>query len=261
MRGGARERWRYDVRVCPEILRRQLAGVVYPYDNAQTHLNRTRRIMASERNNRTSTSRSREGADRSSRRASGRATAAGTRSAARTGERAGSRASQRGSRRTSGFMRYAADNRVVQAVYQLTTGPARYAFYGLIVLAVAISVYFPVRDLYAAYRTGDILERQLEVRNDYNKGLEDDVDHLLSTEGIEDIAREDLGLVLPGEHAVTVTGIDPEDTDEEDAAGTSSEVEQAEQAAAEEAPWYIKLLDVVFFYQGVEGQTVASTGE
>ena len=217
--------------------------------------------MASERNNRPSASRPREGGDRSSRRASERAAATGTRGAARGSERAGSGATRRGSHRTSGFMRYAADNRAVQAVYQFTTGPARYAFYGLIALAVAISVYFPVRDLYAAYRTGDILERQLEVRNDYNKGLEDDVDHLLSTEGIEDIAREDLGLVLPGEHAVTVTGIDPEDTDEEDATGTSSEVEQAEQAAAEDAPWYIKLLDAVFFYQGGEGQTVASTGE
>ncbi len=217
--------------------------------------------MASESNNRPSASRAREGGDRSSRRASGRAAATGTRGATRSSERAGSGATRRGSHRTSGFMRYAADNRAVQAVYQFTTGPARYAFYGLIALAVAISVYFPVRDLYAAYRTGDILERQLEVRNDYNKGLEDDVNHLLSTEGIEDIAREDLGLVLPGEHAVTVTGIDPEDTDEKDATGTSSEVEQAEQAAAEEAPWYIKLLDAVFFYQGVEGQTVASTGD
>lgn len=229
-------------------------------------------------------------------------------------------------------MRYAADNRIVQAIYGFTTGPSRYVFFGLVVLAVLIGVYFPVRDLYTAYRTGDILERQLEVRNAYNEQLEGEVNRLLSTEGIEDVAREELGLVMPGEHSVTVIGIDDEpaeeddgtkdpdsfpnpndasaeaedaenasddgeaskDTDSKDAeqkdanaedadsktdadsddsadeAGdaeksenptTSSEVEEAELAVVDDAPWYIKLLDVLFFYQGVEGQTVMSTGE
>lgn len=241
---------------------------------------------------------------------------------------------QRGSR-ASNFMRYAADNRIVQAIYGFTTGPSRYVFFGLVVLAVLIGVYFPVRDLYTAYRTGDILERQLEVRNAYNEQLEGEVNRLLSTEGIEDVAREELGLVMPGEHSVTVIGIDDEpaeegdgtkdpdsipnpndasaeaedaekasddgeaskDTDPKDAeqkdanaedadsktdadsddsankaneAGdaeksenptTSSEVEEAELAVVDDAPWYIKLLDVLFFYQGVEGQTVMSTGE
>ena len=41
---------------------------------------------------------------------------------------------------------------------------------------------------------------------------------------------------------------------------TSAEVEAAEQAVANDAPWYIKVLDAFFFYQGVEGQTVSSTG-
>lgn len=230
-------------------------------------------------------------------------------------------------------MRYAADNRIVQAIYGFTTGPSRYIFFGLVTLAVLIGVYFPVRDLYTAYRTGDILERQLEVRNAYNEQLEGEVDRLLSTEGIEDVAREELGLVMPGERSVTVIGIDDEPASEEgdgtrdpesirtsgddasegeDAEGasgegkaadaadqkdadqkdadqkddeskadaasddsanevdaanksesptTSSEVEEAELAVVDDAPWYIKLLDVLFFYQGVEGQTVKSTGE
>lgn len=216
-------------------------------------------------------------------------------------------------RRRSNFMRYAADNRVIQAIYSLTTGPARFAFYGLVVLAVGIGVYFPVRDLYAAYRTGEILERQLEVRSEYNKGLENEVDSLLSKEGIELAAREKLGLVMPGEHAVKVLGADAAEDDSADgsdgtaadasaddstdgsaadalsdgaassdagdsaasgaatgddasAAGaaepkTSNEVEEAEAAVAAESPWYIKVLDAVFFYNGVEGQTVASAGE
>ena len=225
-------------------------------------------------------------------------------------------------------MRSAADSRIVQAIYGFTTGPSRYIFFGLVTLAVLIGVYFPVRDLYTAYRTGDILARQLEVRNAYNEQLEGEVDRLLSTEGIEDVAREELGLVMPGEHSVTVIGIDDEPASEEDdgtkdpegirtsgddasegedaegASGegeatdaadqkdaaqkgdeskadaasddsaneagaasksedptTSSEVEEAELAVVDDAPWYIKLLDVLFFYQGVEGQTVRSTGE
>lgn len=210
-----------------------------------------------------------------------------------------------GSRRhRSNFMRYAADNRVVQTIYAITTGPWRFAFYGVIAAAIALSVYFPVRDLYAAYRTGDILERQLAVRESYNKTLETEVNKLLSTEGIEDAARRNLGLVMPGEHAVEVIGLEDEagdssgsadasdasadqsgdaSGDEGDASGaqdaastdsgasgsatgassdpnTSAEVEAAEQAVANDAPWYIKVLDAFFFYQGVEGQTVSSTG-
>lgn len=219
-----------------------------------------------------------------------------------------------GSRRhRSNFMRYAADNRVVQTIYAITTGPWRFAFYGVVAAAIALSVYFPVRDLYAAYRTGDILERQLAVRESYNKTLETEVNKLLSTEGIEDAARRNLGLVMPGEHAVEVIGLEDEAgdsssdgasgdsngsadasdasadqsgdaaddegdaSDAQDAASTdsgasgsatgassdpntSAEVEAAEQAVANDAPWYIKVLDAFFFYQGVEGQTVSSTG-
>ncbi len=256
--------------------------------------------------------------------------------------------------RRSNFMRYATDNRVVQTLYAITTGPWRFAFYGAVALAVAVSIYFPARDYYAAYRTGDILSRQLEVREAYNKELEAKVDKLLSTEGIKETARKKLGLVMPGEHAVEVIGIDDDtsssdsgqssgnspandaddaaasskaassakktngtdgangaaraadaqgnqgasadakdqansaaDAGTADAAGstadqadaskgktgdaasddaqsapsTSAEVEAAERAVAEDAPWYIHVLDALFFYQGVEGQTVSSTGE
>ena len=36
---------------------------------------------------------------------------------------------------------------------------------------------------------------------------------------------------------------------------------EAEQAALADAPWYIKMLDALFFYQGADGQAVASSGE
>ena len=214
-------------------------------------------------------------------------------------------------------MRYAADNRVVQFIYSLTTGSAKPFFYAAVVVAVLVSIYFPVRDLYSAYRTGIVLEQQLQIRSAYNEDLESRVDSLLSTEGIERAAREDLGLVMPGERVIDVVGLDEGSSSEGDASSTSgdsaagddsasgtasgsasddsegqagegaadsassedaasadggesagqdgpmtsTDVEQAEQAALADAPWYIKMLDALFFYQGADGQAVASSGE
>ncbi len=69
-----------------------------------------------------------------------------------------------------------------------------------------------------------------------------------STEGIERAAREDLGLVMPGERVIDVVGL------EDDAAAAAA-------GDAADASWYIRMLDALFFYQGAEGQSVASTGE
>lgn len=210
------------------------------------------------------------------------------------------------------FMRYASDNRVVQTVYGITTGPYRFLFYGVVALAVLLSLYFPVRDLYIAHRTNEILQRQLEIRETYNDGLQKDVDKLLSTEGIEDEARSSLGLVMPDEKRLEVTGLDeanqgssssdtnddaadkdagdkdasdaddtsaPDkdsdadnaDTADDDSASSdatpedaapsnSTEAEAAERAVTQDSPWYIQMLDALFFFDGVDGQRVASTG-
>ncbi len=233
--------------------------------------------------------------------------------AARDGSPARSRSSARArAGRGADLMRYAADNSVVRAIHGFTTGPYRWAFYLAVCAAVVLGVYFPVRDLYVAYRTGDILERQLAIREQYNESLQDDVDKLLSVEGIEETAREELGLVMPGEQAIDVIGLDDDASDADagkssgDAEGegsdagaddaadadasdadasdagtdpadavdngtpssdtsqeptTSAEVEAAEKAAAAEAPWYIKALDVLFFFDGAAGQKVVSTGQ
>lgn len=246
---------------------------------------------------------------------SSRAGGAGASSSRRSAARGG--ASSRTSPRRSTFMRYAADNRVVQFIYSLTTGSAKPFFYAAVVVAVLVSIYFPVRDLYSAYRTGIVLEQQLQIRSAYNEDLESRVDSLLSTEGIERAAREDLGLVMPGERVIDVVGLDEHSSSEGDASSTSgdsaagddsasgtasgsasddsegqagegavdsasseddasadggesagqdgpmtsTDVEQAEQAALADAPWYIKMLDALFFYQGADGQAVASSGE
>lgn len=234
-----------------------------------------------------------------------------TRAAAGRGSAASARAARAEARRGA-LMRYASDNRVVRAIYAITTGPYRLFFYLGVILVVGLSLYFPLRDLYTAHRTGEILRQQQEIRDAYNEKLQGEVNKLLSTEGIEDTARENLGLVKPGETAIDIVGLDDEepepaedaegadaaaDADTPDAADTtadadnpdatntdaaadaagepdaaapepetpaepttSAEAEAAERAVVEDAPWYIQLLDAIFFYQGTSGQKVTSTG-
>lgn len=147
------------------------------------------------------------GADASSRRPA-RGASSGERSGASAvdEERASRRAAYE-ARRQSSLMKYANDNRVVRALYDFTSGPYRAVFYVLVVAAIALGVYFPVRDLYIAHRTNGILQEQLAIREKYNESLEKEVNKYLSQEGIEEAAREQ-GMVMPGETPITVQGAD-----------------------------------------------------
>ncbi|MDM8300384.1 FtsB family cell division protein [Collinsella tanakaei] len=170
------------------------------------------------------------------------------------------RAGSASGRRQTNFMRYAADNRFIQAAYSFMTGSTRPLFIALVALAVGVGLYFPVRDYYIAQRTNEILTRQVALRDSFNEKLGDEVDQDLSLDGIERSARE-LGMVLPGETSIEVTGGSSSDADEGDDATASSEALRAEQAVAEDIPWYFRVLDAVFFFHGVEGQVMTSAGE
>lgn len=175
--------------------------------------------------------------------------------------------STRPSNRLSGsdFMHYANDNAVVKAIYDFTHGPQRGLFIGIVVVLVLVSLYFPVRDLYVAKRSNDILAKQVEIRQQYNDELQKSVDKLLSEQGIKDAASEDLGLVMPSEKRIEVQGLD----DDSDASSSkkSSNAKKASEVAKEieevgkDAPWYIHTLDMLFGFNGVEGQTVVSNGK
>lgn len=184
-----------------------------------------------------------------------------SRSSAQTHDR-----SSRPSSRLSGsdFMHYANDNAVVKAIYDFTHGPQRGLFIGIVVALVLVSLYFPVRDLYVAKRSSDILAKQVEIRQQYNDELQKSVDKLLSEEGIKDAATEDLGLVMPGETKIDVLGLD-DDSDSSDKkssnAKKASEVAKEIEEVGKDAPWYIQTLDMLFGFNGVEGQTVVSNGE
>ena len=175
--------------------------------------------------------------------------------------------STRPSNRLSGsdFMHYANDNAVVKAIYDFTHGPQRGLFIGIVVALVLVSLYFPVRDLYVAKRSSDILAKQVEIRQQYNDELQKSVDKLLSEEGIKDAASEDLGLVMPGETKIDVLGLD--DDSDSSSSKRSSNAKKASEVAKEieevgkDAPWYIQALDMLFGFNGVEGQTVVSNGK
>ena len=175
--------------------------------------------------------------------------------------------SSRASSRLSGsdFMHYANDNAVVKAIYDFTHGPQRVLFIGIVVALALVSLYFPVRDLYVAKRSSDILAKQVEIREQYNDELQKSVDKLLSEEGIKDAATEDLGLVMPGETKIDVLGLD--DDSDSSSSKKSSNAKKASEVAKEieevgkDAPWYIQTLDMLFGFNGVEGQTVASSGK
>ena len=165
----------------------------------------------------------------------------------------------------SDFMHYANDNAVVKAIYDFTHGPQRGLFIGIVVVLVLVSLYFPVRDLYVAKRSNDILAKQVEIRQQYNDELQKSVDKLLSEEGIKDAATEDLGLVMPGETKIDVLGLD--DDSDSSSSKKSSNAKKASEVAKEieevgkDAPWYIQTLDMLFGFNGVEGRTVVSNGK
>lgn len=174
--------------------------------------------------------------------------------------------SSRPSSRFSGsdLMRYANDNALVKAIYDFTHGSLRPLFIGIVVALALVSLYFPVRDLYVAKRSNDILAKQVEIREQYKDEMKKDTDKWFSEEGIKDRARE-LGMAMPGEKRVEVLGLD--DDSDSSSSKKSSNAKKASEVAKEieevgkDAPWYIQTLDMLFGFNGVEGQTVASSGE
>lgn len=161
-------------------------------------------------------------------------------------------------------MRYANDNAVVKAIYDFTHGSLHPLFIGIVVTLALVSLYFPVRDLYVAKRSNDILAKQVEIREQYRDEMKKDTDKWLSEEGIKDRARE-LGMVMPGEKRIEVQGLD-EDSDSSSSKKSSnakkaSEVAKEIEEVGKDVPWYIQTLDMLFGFSGVEGQTVASSGE
>ncbi len=100
---------------------------------------------------------------------------------------------------------------------------------------VIVSLYGPVRGLYAAWRDGQSLGSQISELDQSNNEYQGDIERLQSREGIEDEARKK-GYVSEGETSVVVEGLDEGDSTSQ---GTT----------ATELPWYLSVGDFVFQYQ------------
>lgn len=117
-------------------------------------------------------------------------------------------ATRRRQTRGQDLMRYAQDSSFVRKFYALVTGPYKMAFFLSFFLLCMVGIYFPVRDVYVAVRTQQDLTVLIQTQLAENDEAQAKVDGLMSQEGIEDAAREELGLVMPGETAGTVVGVD-----------------------------------------------------
>jgi len=93
------------------------------------------------------------------------------------------------------------------SVQRLGANPAIITLVGLALFGVLVWSYYPVaRVQYRETRTRVKLEAELAAVKANNAQLRKDVDRLKTPEGVEDLAREQLGLVKPGEHPVVVLG-------------------------------------------------------
>ena len=106
-----------------------------------------------------------------------------------------------------------------------------------------VFLYPTAKQCYVTMRECDRLQAEYEAIENRNAAIQAEVDALSTQEGVEDRAREELGWVKTGEHAVTVYGID---VSEDDAAFSANIVQ-----GSIEAPdtWYSQWLDPLF---GVE---------
>ena len=111
----------------------------------------------------------------------------------------------------------------------------------VVILAVIVMLYRPARDYYIAWRTGYTLTVRYEALAEENEELNDDLERLMTREGIEDAARE-RGYVMPGETSVKVEGLDEN-------VGEESSGKAADVTGEEDLPWYIHVGDFIFFYR------------
>lgn len=130
--------------------------------------------------------------------------------------------------------------------------PHSKAFYrGLVaVLAVVVALMFiypSARDYYVALRNNAKSEAEYAALQEYYDQLKDEVETLNSDQGVEDAARDEFGMVMPGDVSLNVKDLESEadfDKDPTDIGITP--------AGSVEAPeeWYTPFCDFIFGYDG-----------
>lgn len=132
---------------------------------------------------------------------------------------------------------------VLETVLSWTRVHSRAVGVVAVVVVLVMVFYTPVQSYYCSTRTNNALTAKLDKINASNFTLQDQVDSLMTREGIEDEARRH-GYVGQGETPVDMAGV-------EDSPHTSESALAAKNATTvtqDNSPWYIKVLDVIFRY-------------
>lgn len=112
----------------------------------------------------------------------------------------------------------------------------------VLVVVAAWSFYPVARVQYGEQRQKARLEAELESLKERNSALRAEVDRLKTPEGVEEVARESLGLVKQGENVYVVL-----DGDESEATPTLAP-DSAAAALPGESGW-LKVLDAIFGFE------------
>ena len=102
---------------------------------------------------------------------------------------------------------------------------------------------------YVGLRTQDKLEAEYALLSERNAAIQSDIDRLSTDEGIEDVAREQLGWVSKGETAGVVVGLS-----EDESSSTPDTVHAQIDSASVKTPdtWYSGVLDPIFGYSDAQ---------
>jgi len=116
----------------------------------------------------------------------------------------------------------------------------------VLVIIAAWSFYPVARMQYREEREKQRLEAELSSLKERNSKLRAEVDRLKTPEGVEEVARENLGLVKEGENLYVV--LDGEQTDATTTAAPDTAPTTAEIAGVQ-APSWQRVLDMVFGFE------------
>lgn len=130
-----------------------------------------------------------------------------------------------------------------------TVGRSRKAIIGLAVAAclliTCVFLYPTAQTYYQAVRENDRLQAEYSALQERNQQLEDNVNSLQNTDGIEQRAHDQLGWVKKGETSVTVNGLG--EVSEQSSSNSSSLVASVDSSEIEmPQTWYSPVLDLVF---------------
>ena len=168
---------------------------------------------------------------------------AGARRTSSTSRKAPARASGRASsstaKRTSAPRRAPAGSRKKPARRRADHRALTVILIGTLVLA-SWTLYPVLRLQYQQERNKSTLEQELAGLKERNEGLRAQVDRLKTPEGVEEAARQNLGLVKEGEQICVVTDGEATRAPSPDVGATTRSI-----AASETSVW-LEVLDVVF---------------